>query len=600
MRPSTSTAQPVPGADAAAAAVVSDSWFHAVFDQTAIGIAVIDGDGAAVSCNRALGRLLGRDPQEVIGHRFRDFTDPRDVDRCEAVTRRVLTGELDNFQVTKRYVRPDGSVVWGRLTVTGLRDHDDRVRYAIGVVEDFTARHRAERELAHQARHDPLTGLPNRFELGGALEAGLSRSRGRAGRVGVLVVDVDDFNNVNNALGHLAGDALLRQVASRVAEAVGDDDVVARFTGDEFVIVREGVVDPADLDVLAERVQARLSGPYALPGGRRVHLSTTVGLTIGDGGSATADSLLRDADIAVHEGKAHGPGSVRWFDDALRNRVLAEAELLADLYEALDHDELRLVYQPVVRLADGAVVAAEALLRWEHPTLGTVAPGRFLPLVEGSALLSRITWWVLRTAAAQAAAWRRASGIPVAVSVNVPAQLLLEADLVPTLEQILADAGLPAPGLVLELTEDGLVDDSQATHAILDRLTTLGVHVYIDDFGTGWSSLSYIKRLPVDGLKIDQSFVGGLPDDLGDTSIVSAVAAMASGMGLRVVAEGVETAAQLAVLEDLGIAYAQGFLLGRPTPPSDLGAAVWGRPSARIEAGRGADGLAERHVAHQH
>ena len=568
---------------------VTEPWFRAVFEQTAIGIAVIDREGVAVSCNGALARLLARRPVDIVGHRFAEFTDPRDVARCEAIMGRVLGGEVDRCQVTKRYVRLDGTVVWGRLTATALRDRHGRIDHVIGVVEDITGRLRAEGELAHQTHHDPLTGLPNRLRLEAVLDEALCRSRiptsdaagarRASGAVGVIAVDVDDFDRVNDALGHVAGDTLLCQVSCRVAGVVAETDVVARLPGDELVVVRQCLASATELEQLAERIRARLLEPYALPGGRRVHLSATFGLATGDAEGATAESLLRDAEIAVHEGKARAPGAIQWFDDALRRRVLSHAEMLADLHEALDRDELHLAYQPVVRLSDGAVVAAEALLRWEHPLLGAVPPRDFLSAIEGTALLSRVTWWVLETAARQAAEWRRRSGFPVAVSVNMPAQVLLEADLVATLEHVLATAGIPASALIVELTEHALVDDGPTGRLTLDRLRELGVHLYIDDFGTGWSSLSYIKRLPVHGLKIDQCFVHGLPDDPGDASIVSAITAMARGVGLGVVAEGVETPEQLAEVRRLGVAYAQGFLLGRPGPAGALDD-VWGEPVA--------------------
>ena len=428
-------------------------------------------------------------------------------------------------------------------------------------------RKRAQERLAHQALHDPLTELPNRSLFLDRLALALARLRRRPSSMAVLFGDVDRFKVVNDSLGHDAGDRLLVTLSRRLREVLRPGDTLARFGGDEFAVLCEDVPED-DVAGIAARMMDALAEPF-VTGGREVFVSMSVGVAMALDPDQRPESLLRDADAAMYLAKDRGRARVEMFDEAMRDESTERLLLVNALRRAPERGELRTLYQPIVRLADGAMIAAEALVRWAHPERGLLEASQFVPLAEDTGIIVPIGGWVLKEACRQAASWS-GNGQAPAVSVNLSARQLSRPDLVDAVDAALRDSGLDPDRLWLEITESVLMEDADATVVALERLRELGVHLSVDDFGTGYSSLAYLRRFPVDALKVDRSFVAGLGKDPEDSAIVEAVVSMAHSLRLSVVAEGVETEEQLARLRDLGCELAQGFYFAAPVPPSAL------------------------------
>jgi diguanylate cyclase (GGDEF)-like protein len=424
-------------------------------------------------------------------------------------------------------------------------------------------------ELAHQAVHDALTGLPNRLQVAERLEQALARSAETGFDVAVLFVDLDRFKLVNDGRGHAAGDELLVAVAERLRRVVRSGDIVARFGGDEFVVVCEDQTAAFEASLVAGRIIDALREPVVVDG-QEIFLSASIGIAMADG-TGTPESLLRDADAAMYRAKAKGRSRSEFFDTTMRTEALDHLEIQSALHRALERDELRVFYQPIVDLASGVVSGVEALVRWQHPQHGLVSPGSFIPLAEETGLIVPIGAWVLDQATAQLARWREQSwGRSLTVNVNLSARQLRQADLIPGLMTSLLASGTDPSQLCLELTETAFMEDARSHREVLDGIRGLGVRLAIDDFGTGYSSLTYLKQLPVSVLKIDQAFVRGLGKDASDTAIVRSVIDLAHALGLVVVAEGVEDADQVAHLRRLGCDRAQGYFFARPQPAEEL------------------------------
>ena len=448
-----------------------------------------------------------------------------------------------------------------------------RRAYALSMVDrqTETLRQRTE-DLAHVAVHDTLTGLPNRVLLADRLSQALRRSAREGSSVAVLFIDLDRFKFVNDSRGHAVGDELLLAVAGRLRGVVRDHDTVARFGGDEFVVVCEDRDAAAQASCIARRIADTLREPV-LTDDQEVFLGASIGIAVADRGAASPESLLRDADAAMYRAKERGRDRCEFFDAVMRTEAVARLETQSALHRAVERDELRLHYQPVVDLASGAVCGVEALVRWARPNHGLVGPGAFIPLAEETGLIVPIGRWVLEESARQVARWQEARpGQPLAVNVNLSAAQLRQPDLIADLAAVLAASRLDPGALCLELTESTFMEEADGHGAALAALKALGVNLAIDDFGTGYSSLTYLKRFPVNVLKIDQAFVGGLGRDASDTAIVRSVIDLAHALGLTVVAEGVETAEQAAHLRRLGCDLAQGYYFARPLPPDELDA----------------------------
>jgi diguanylate cyclase (GGDEF)-like protein len=442
------------------------------------------------------------------------------------------------------------------------------------VLADAIERLKAEEDMRHQALHDPLTGLPNRTLLADRLTQALRRAT-RNGSTAVLFLDLDQFKLINDSRGHRAGDELLRAVADRLTNVMRPGDTVARFGGDEFCIVCDDVDDALGAVGIARRIIAELGLPYPLATGE--HFATaSVGIAFADGASRPAEDLIREADAAMYRAKALGRGRYELFDELMRGDATRRLSIDQDLRRALDvDDELVAYYQPIVALPGGEIVGMEALMRWRHPERGLVAPGEFIPIAEDSGAILELGDRVLQQACHQAAGWRARLGTrPFYVSVNLAPRQVAEPGLAARVAVVLQSSGLPPEALALEITESALMEESTLVAENLRRLTDLGVRLVLDDFGTGYSSLAYLRKFPIDALKIDRSFIAGLGsgDDCDDTTIVETIIQMAAGLRLDVVAEGIETAEQAAILDGMGCRRGQGFLWSRAVAPDDVAA----------------------------
>jgi diguanylate cyclase (GGDEF)-like protein len=454
----------------------------------------------------------------------------------------------------------------------------ERERALRGASErEVAERRKAEDQLQHQALHDTLTGLPNRTLLLDRVERALAHSRRDGSMVALLLADLDDFKVINDGLGHQAGDGVLLAVAERLLGAVRRSDTVsrpgtdtvARLGGDEFVVLCDSMTNERDALVVAERIAEVLQEPFAF-GGEKIFVSASIGVAPSAGNKdTTPESLLRDADAAMYRAKERGRARYEIFDDAMRSRVLGRLHQENQLRQAIDGDELRLYYQPIVSLDSGRVHGVEALIRWEHPERGLLPPSEFVPLAEQSSLILALGHWVLREACEQVSRWNHAAS-ELSVTVNVAARQLADRAFADTLAATIAEARIDPARLGIELTESSLLDEAASPVEALEAMREVGVQLILDDFGTGYSSLSYLQRLPLDMLKLDRSFVIPLGADRQEWNLVASVIDMAAALELTMVAEGVETAAQQAMLSTLSCPYAQGYHFAKPMPADEL------------------------------
>jgi diguanylate cyclase (GGDEF)-like protein/PAS domain S-box-containing protein len=543
----------------------AETRFEIGFEQATIGAAISDLKGIPKRVNQAMCALLGRPEELLVGRRWIEYTHPDEIPLLQAVLTRMAAG-YDTCEDERRYVRPDGAVVWASSHVTLVRDEAGAPQYFFVQLQDITDRKQMEHELAHRMLHDSLTGLPNRALLTDRLVHRLAGSRWRGSQLGVMFLDVDQFKVINDSLGHAAGDDVLRHVAERVAGAIRPGDTVARFGGDEFVIVCDDV-SAAEIEQIAGRVLEAMSQP-CLIGGREIAVTASLGVAIADE-NATPEGLLRDSDAAVDRAKKRGGGRIELFDEVLRSKAERRLASESALRRALEHGELAVHYQPIVDLSTGAMVSAEALLRWNHPESGLVSPADFIPLAEETGLIVPIGAWVLERACEQLVQWQRTEP-SMSLAVNLSVRQLLAPDIAGLIASVLRRTGARPQDLCLELTESLFMEDVEYFGRTLASLKAVGVHLAIDDFGTGYSSLNYLKRFPVDAVKVDRAFVDGLGTDPHDSALVAAIVAMADALDLEATAEGVENQDQLTHLKRLGCGRAQGFHLARPMPAAAM------------------------------
>ena len=512
--------------------------------------------------NPAACLFFERPTEELIGQRWTDYTHPDEVPLGQAVLSR-LAGGHDTYADERRYVRPDGSIVWALTHVTLVRDELGEPEYFFVQLQDITGRKLMEKELAHQALHDSLTGLPNRALLTDRLIHGLARTRRRGSQLAVMFLDVDQFKMVNDSLGHSAGDDLLRHAATQIAASIRPGDTVARFGGDEFVVVCDDV-SLLEVEQVAARVLETLSTPWYI-GDQQMHITASLGIAMADD-VATPESLLRDSDAAMYRAKERGRGRFEMFDEELRLNAKRRLATASALHRALDRGEFVVQYQPVVNLVTGGIASVEALVRWNHPDHGLIPPEGFISLAEETGLIVPIGARVLEQACQDLAKWHRiaaAAGLDanLSVAVNLSVRQMLAPDIAGSIGELLQRTGIDPSNLCLELTESVFMEDVDYFGQTLAGLKALGVGLSIDDFGTGYSSLSYLKLFPVDAVKVDRVFVDGLGTDPHDTALVAAIVAMASALELQVTAEGVETHEQLVGPEATRCPEGTGLLL---------------------------------------
>jgi diguanylate cyclase (GGDEF)-like protein/PAS domain S-box-containing protein len=555
---------------------VSEAEFRDAFEDAPIGMAIADLDGRFVRVNRALTQLSGFTPVQLLAMQLADLMGSVDAgwlhDRGESVS---FECEL---------MRADGSVGSGFVQRSAVQGADRERDHVLLQILDVTAQKLAAEQLAHSAEHDVLTGLPNRAYFERSVADAIA-SLGPERSLAILFVDLDNFKLINDSLGHGAGDRLLALVAQRLRGALEPGDVVARFGGDEFVVLLPDSNPDAAL-ATARRLRGELSRPCDLDGPRRV-VTASVGLTLSNRPETTAATLIRDGDAAMYRAKAAGKNSDVLFDEELRGAALRRLELETALHGALELGEFELHYQLAVDLNTDAVFGVEALLRWYKGDEGMVAPDDFLPIAERSGLILPIGRWVLDEACRQAAAWR-ADGIlgeDALMCVNLSQLQLTRGDTAADVASALARHGLPAQALCLEVTENAVMLDPDRANRTLAALKRLGVKLAIDDFGTGYSSLAHIKHLmPVDIVKIDRSFVEGLGGHIEDAAVITAIVELADKLGLTTIAEGIEQVAQADALRHLRCAIGQGFGIARPEPPELFAQRLAGSQEQRAAA----------------
>ncbi|HUG86980.1 MAG TPA: EAL domain-containing protein [Euzebya sp.] len=540
-------------------------------------IRICDPDDVVTYISPAAEAVLGFTPAEMVGRRWQEFLDPED-----AVTYRGVLEDLGHYPETfisqARFTRSDGTTIWLESAIRQIRDPEtgDIVELQ-GSSRDVTQRVRAmqaledaEERSRHRAVHDALTSLPNRRLLFDRLSHALAVSLRTHMLVAVLFVDIDNFKYINDSLGHDVGDQLLIEVGQRIIAAARTGDTVARFGGDEYVIVCEGIAAESAAINVAERVAALMQESLQV-GGHRLRITVSIGIALSGLGCSRPGELLRNADLAMYSAKQRGRNRWEVFDASLSASAVRRVRVETEMRDALDAGQLRVHYQPIADLRTGRIGGVEALVRWEHPTRGLLLPAEFLDIAEETGLIVAIGAQVLHTACTDIAGWLwERPDKPLTVAVNVSLRQLAVGDFTTVLDQALAQSSLDPRLLHLELTETALFDATRTSPTDLAAIDALGVVIGIDDFGTGYSSLAYIKRFPVRFLKVDKSFVDGLALDPEDTAIVEAVVNLGQTLGLDVIAEGVETTLQLTRLRELGCTAAQGYLLAAPAPFHEL------------------------------
>jgi diguanylate cyclase (GGDEF)-like protein len=463
-----------------------------------------------------------------------------------------------------------------------LRGEGRDITGAIGVAVDITERKTFETRLVKQANTDALTGLPNMAHARDRLSEALAAADRSGRRLAVMFLDLDNFKNVNDSLGHSAGDKLLVETAARLGACLRGSDHIARLGGDEFLFLLEGAEDAEDAGVVARKLNRAMDRPFVVKG-QELFVTASVGIAVYPDDGATPEALLQHADSALYGAKAAGRNTYRFFTHEMRTAAEERMAIESSLRRALGRGELSLRYQPILRLSDRAIVGAEALLRWHSPELGEVPPATFISVAEDAGLITAIGQWVLEEACREAVAWQSVAGRPIRLSANVSSRQFLAPKFLVQLRSALETGGLPPALLDLEITERLLVEDAPPTLALLNELAELGVRLALDDFGTGYSSLSYLARFPVHAIKIDRTFIHDLRRGGSATELVDAIIALAHNLRLEVIAEGVEIAEQLAYVADRGVELAQGYYIHPPLHAEDFRALLGGKvPSRRL------------------
>ncbi|GAA0454597.1 hypothetical protein Ade02nite_03080 [Paractinoplanes deccanensis] len=561
-------------ADRTAELFASEQRFHALVQHSSDVVTVVSPEADVLYQSESVQRVFGYPARVFTGRRLTKMLDPESGIRLAQALRQVA-GRPYATTVLELVVRHhDGRERQAEMTITNLLS-DPSVAGLVLNTRDISERKELQDQLVHEAYHDALTQLANRALFRERVSEAL-RERADGGEVTVLFLDLDGFKEVNDSLGHLAGDQLLVQVADRLRASVRSADVVARFGGDEFAVLittAPGGV-PGEAEQVAQRIIEALDTPFGSES-RDIHVQASIGLAaagmLADGEADGAEQLMRNADLAMYKAKSAGGSVYAMYDPEMLSVLVARLELEADLRLALERQQLRLHYQPTVDLATGEVIGFEALARWAHPSRGLIPPAEFIPIAEATGLIVPLGRWVLREACRQAVTWARDGGRPVKMAVNVSVRQFDRADLVDVVAGILAETGMPADRLCLEMTESVLMTDTDDNLEQLVRLKALGVTLAIDDFGTGYSSLAYLRRFPVDTLKIDRSFVERLGALTDDTALADTIVQLGKSLGMDTVAEGIEEFGQLAALREMGCHFAQGYYFSRPVPADEAG-----------------------------
>ena len=554
--------------DAEATMRLSEDRFRSLIQNSSDATLVIDDEGLCTYVSPAVRELLGFEPSQLVGRRATDFVHPDDRDRVRDRLGPEFQVSPETVFIQFRMERKDG--VWRDVeaVVTNQRDRPSVAGY-VANVRDTTERKEFEALLAHRALHDPLTSLANRQLILDRAEQMLARSRRVCDPVAAFFIDLDNFKDANDSLGHEAGDKLLQAVAGRFTGLLRASDTVGRLGGDEFVILTEGVPLAAGPTMVAERIREVLRHPFHVEGFEGLPITVTASIGIATGDRPSAQELLRDADIALYRAKAAGRDNCVLFEPAMQSAAVGRLELKSDLNSALANDQFFLLYQPIFDLDSVHIRGVEALLRWQHPTRGVISPDDFIPVLEDSGQIIDVGRWVLHQACAQAASWRR-QGHRTTMSVNVSMRQLETVALVGHVEEALAASNLEPSSLIIEVTESTLMRDANSTLSRLRKLKEIGVMLAIDDFGTGYSSLAYLRQFPVDVLKIDRSFIAEMDGAPDAAALIHTLVELGRTLGLATIAEGIEEYSQLEGLRNEQCDSGQGFIFSRPVEPAAI------------------------------
>jgi diguanylate cyclase (GGDEF)-like protein/PAS domain S-box-containing protein len=561
-----------------AAKAASRERFAAFLQHSSDVVTVLDAEGRITYQSPSVGRVFGYDPEEMQGKELKNLVHGEDRRRVfETIINAAAEGE--HFGVVEaRVLHADGSWRHTETSVSSLLD-DPEVGGVILNTRDISERKELEAALSHQAFHDSLTKLPNRALLRDRIDHAVARADRRQRALAVLLLDLDGFKAVNDSLGHAAGDLLLTAVADRLADSVRPTDTCARLGGDEFAVLLEDLAQPNDWQVVAHRILDALRAPFDLDG-KEIFVRGSIGVAMREAENAAcdADELLRNADVAMYMAKSQGKNRFELFCPTMHSEMLRRLDLEADLRRALETcDEFVLHYQPTVVLQTGEIAGVEALVRWNHPTRGLVPPLDFIPVAEETGLIGKLGEWVLREACLQAVRWDHESADrlrrepPMTISVNLSARQLQHDSLVPIVRSVLEETGLEPRRLILEITETAVMNDHVTTIVKLQQLKELGVGLAIDDFGTGYSSLAYLRRFPIDVLKIDRSFVDGVTEGSQKAALLRTIVELGRTLNLKTVAEGIEQHDELHQLRSLECDLGQGYYFARPLEAAVVG-----------------------------
>lgn len=537
--------------------------YAAVFERNLIGIFRQSLDGRAIDVNLACARILGFDSaEELIAHGSIDYVNPSDLQMIGAALPDV--GSLTNLEVSLR--RRDGSVVWVSQNMTLISG--DGEAFIEGAIIDVTEQRTAAERIEYHSQHDPLTTLPNRGLFLDRLSVALARARRRKRSLAVLFIDLDNFDLLNKTFGPGIGDRVLKGIAGRLSETLRIEDSLARFGSDEFTLLLSDFGDDENCAVIAQRVLDTISAPFNF-GERDLHVNASIGVALYPDDGQDGETLLKNSSTAMYRAKDVGKNTYQLYQPVLNARAFERMFLISNLRRALERNEFVIHYQPEVNIQTGRIECIEALLRWRHPDLGLIEPAEFLLAAEEANLAPRIGDWVVREACRQARRWAESGIHGVRIAVNLSGRQFLEPQLIASLEHALDETQIAASSLELEISETSLRDANRSMFA-LSGLRDLGVNLALDDFGTGRSSFTDMKRMPLNAIKIDASFVRNVTTRPDDAAIVEAMITMAHGLGMRVVAEGVETKEQLGFLREKKCHEMQGYFFGRPLPASEL------------------------------
>ncbi|MEM6867916.1 MAG: EAL domain-containing protein, partial [Cyanobacteria bacterium P01_C01_bin.121] len=542
-----------------------------IFQLSPIGMTILDLSGGFLSANQSFCDAVGYTERELIMLTFTDLTHPEDVPLLRSLGEQLLEGERQHFQVETRHWSKDEKPLHVGLTVTMVRDGHQRPICFLLQVVNLTEQKWMEAQLRHRDFYDALTGLANRALFVNRVEQAVIRlERNASHQCAVLFLDLDRFKVINDSLGHTIGDQLLSALAGRLESCIRRCDTLARLGGDEFAILLEEIDGLDDALAVCDRIHDSLKTPFKLSN-YEVFANISIGLVCSSVGYEKSSDLLRNADTALYRAKGQGGACHTVFDQTMHQRAVALWQMATQAQFAVQREELKLRYQPVIDISTGRVVGVEALIRWHHPQHGSISPSEFIPVMEETGVITLIGQWVLREACQKVKTWQDLlpASCPIKINVNLSARQLAQADLAKQVAQILAETGLPAQSLRLEITETAIMHNSKEAIEVLKQLRLLKVGLCIDDFGIGYSSLSRLQQLPIDILKIDRSFVQNIGARGENTEIVRTIIDLADNLGMDIVAEGVETQEQLEGLRALGCQNVQGFYFARPMTPED-------------------------------